>query len=208
ALVDEVAPAAARAGAVNTIVNRDGRLLGDNTDIDGFATALAETCPDVATRPALLLGAGGAARAVALVLEALAAPAIALANRDPARAERLAVDLAIPRLETAPFDDATLRRRLPGVRLLVNCTSLGWKAGETPLAGDLLALLPDDALVADLTYRQTELLQRAADRGLATLDGLAMLVHQGARAFSLWTGQPAPTATMFAAARAARAASG
>ncbi|HEX5498759.1 MAG TPA: hypothetical protein VFX03_06010, partial [Thermomicrobiales bacterium] len=106
------------------------------------------------------------------------------------------------------FDDATLRRRLPEVRLLVNCTSLGWQAGETPLAGDLLALLPDDALVADLTYRQTELLQRAADRGLATLDGLAMLVHQGARAFSLWTGQPAPTATMFAAARAARAASG
>jgi shikimate dehydrogenase len=206
-LVDEVAPAARRAGAVNTVVNRDGRLLGDNTDIHGFATAVADACPGVATRPALLLGAGGAARAVALALEALGVPAIALANRDPDRAARLANDLAVPQLTTVPFDEATLRRRLPEARLLVNCTSLGWKAGEAPLPLDLLALLPDDALVADLTYRQTDLLQAAAGRGFATLDGLGMLVHQGARAFALWTGRPAPVEAMFAAARAARDAS-
>jgi shikimate dehydrogenase len=107
-------------------------------------------------------------------------------------------------LRTAPFDDASLRRLLPETRLLVNCTSLGWRAGETPLPLDLLALLPDDALVADLTYRQTDLLAAAADRGLATLDGLGMLVHQGARAFALWTGQAAPVEAMYAAAKAAR----
>ncbi|HEU5432080.1 MAG TPA: shikimate dehydrogenase [Thermomicrobiales bacterium] len=203
-LVDEVAPAARRAGAVNTVVNRDGALIGDNTDIHGFATSLAGACSDVATRPALLLGAGGAARAVALALESLGVPEIALANRDPARAARLAADLAVLHMTTVPFDEATLRRRLPETRLLVNCTSLGWKAGETPMALDLLALLPDDALVADLTYRQTDLLQAAANRDLPTLDGLGMLVHQGAKAFALWTGRAAPVDAMFAAAWAAR----
>ncbi len=203
-LMDEVAPAAIRAGAVNTVVNRGGRLLGDNTDIHGFATALAEACSDVARRPALLLGAGGAARAVVLALESLAAPAIALANRDPARAARLADDLAVAALEPVAFDDASLRRRLPEARLLVNCTSLGWRPGETPLPLDALTLLPDDAFVADLTYRQTDLLRAAAERGLRTLDGLGMLVHQGACAFTLWTGQPAPIEAMFAAAGAAR----
>jgi shikimate dehydrogenase len=204
ALADEVADAARRAGAVNTVVNRDGRLLGENTDIHGFATSLSAICPDVAARPALLLGAGGAARAVALALEGLGAPAIVLANRDRAKAARLAADLDVAALRTAPFDDASLRRLLPETRLLVNCTSLGWRAGETPLPLDLLALLPDDALVADLTYRQTDLLAAAADRGLATLDGLGMLVHQGARAFALWTGQAAPVEAMYAAAKAAR----
>jgi shikimate dehydrogenase len=204
ALADEVADAARRAGAVNTVVNRDGRLLGENTDIHGFATSLSAICPDVAARPALLLGAGGAARAVALALEGLGAPAIVLANRDRAKAARLAADLDVAALRTAPFDDASLRRLLPETRLLVNCTSLGWLAGETPLPLDLLALLPDDALVADLTYRQTDLLAAAADRGLATLDGLGMLVHQGARAFALWTGQAAPVEAMYAAAKAAR----
>jgi shikimate dehydrogenase len=204
ALVDEVADAARRAGAVNTVVNRDGRLLGENTDIHGFATPLSAICPDVAARPALLLGAGGAARAVALALEGLGAPAIVLANRDRDRAARLAADLDVAALRTAPFDDASLRRLLPETLLLVNCTSLGWRAGETPLPLDLLALLPDDALVADLTYRQTDLLAAAADRGLATLDGLGMLVHQGARAFALWTGQAAPVEAMHAAAKTAR----
>ncbi len=88
--------------------------------------------------------------------------------------------------------------------MLVNATAVGWRRGEMPLPLRLLAALPRDAIVVDLTYRDTDLLAAARDRGLATLDGLPMLVHQGARAFELWTGRPAPLAVMFAAARRAR----
>ena len=92
ALIDEVAPLARRAGAVNTIVNRAGRLVGENTDVPGFAASLAAVCPDPGERPALILGAGGAARAVLLALEGLGVAALAVANRDPERARRFAAD--------------------------------------------------------------------------------------------------------------------
>jgi len=155
---------------------------------------------------ALVLGAGGAARAVVLALEALGVSEIVVANRDAARATRLAVDLGAPSLRTVSLDEATLRRELPPAGLLVNATSMGWHAGEQPIDLALLALLPSDAVVADLTYRDTDLLLAAAERGLTVVDGLPMLVHQGARAFTLWTGYDAPLRTMLAAARNARAA--
>lgn len=203
-MVDEVTDLARRAGAVNTVVNRGGRLLGDNTDVHGFGASLAGVCADLASRPAVVLGAGGAERAVVLALEAAGVPTITVANRDRARAERLAGDVGVRQLVLSGNDEATLRGLLPGTRLLVNCTSLGWRAGETPLPLDLLELLPDDALVADLTYRPTDLLLAAGDRGLPTLDGLGMLVHQGAKQFALWTGRPAPISVMERAAIAAR----
>jgi len=207
-LLDEVAPGARRAGAVNTVVNvgRAGRLLGENTDVHGFAAALTEVRPDLAGRRALVLGAGGAARAVVLALEGLGVSEIAVANRDPRRAARLAADLAPTPVRLLPTDPAVLAPALAAATLLVNATSLGWHPGETPLPLDLLASLPPDALVADLTYRDTDLLRAARARGLAALDGLPMLVHQGARALELWTGQPAPVDVMLAAAHAARAA--
>ena len=206
ALLDEVAPAARQAGAVNTIVNQHGRLRGENTDIHGFAASLGEACPDPAARRALLLGAGGAARAVVLALAGLGVAEIAVANRDPARARRLAADLAPAPVRLVGYDESTLRQEIGRAGLLINATSLGWHPGETPLPLDLLALAPDDALVVDLTYRETDLLRAAREHDLATLDGLAMLVHQGARALALWVGQPAPLAVMMDAARAARAA--
>lgn len=207
-LLDEVAPVAQRAGAVNTVINRDGRLLGDNTDVAGFAAALIAIEPEPAGRRALILGAGGAARAVALALDSLGLGRITIANRDPARAERLAADLAPApiRVLMLHLDEDQLRAALPDTTLLINATALGWHAGESPLSLALLDLLPDEALVADLTYRDTDLLLAARQRQLNTLDGLPMLIHQGARSLELWTGQAAPLAVMRAAAEAARAA--
>jgi shikimate dehydrogenase len=206
ALLDDISPLARRAGAVNTVVNRDGHLTGDNTDALGFAASLEEACPDINDRQALILGAGGAARAVVLALESLGVRQITLANRRLDRAEALATDLAPTPLTVIGMDEAALRSALPEAAVLINATSLGWHKGETPVPLEWLQLLPAGAIVADLTYRDTNLLESARARGFATLDGLGMLVYQGVRAFQLWTGREAPVQTMLAAARQARAA--
>ena len=203
-LVDEVSAAARRAGAVNTRVNRAGTLVGDNTDIHGFRVSVGELLGERIPNVAVVLGAGGAARAVVLALESVGIAEIVVANRDPARAAELGEDLRPAPVRALPLDDEALRRELPRAGLLVNATALGWHAGELPIAARHLDLLPAEAVVADLTYRDTDLLLAAAGRGLRTVDGLPMLVHQGARAFALWTGYPAPVETMLEAARAAR----
>ena len=203
--LDEVTPLARRVGAVNTVVARDGWLLGDNTDVYGFATGLGGVCADAARRPTLILGAGGAARAVVLALEGLGVAEVTVANRDAGRARRLAGDLAPTALRVVPYDADSLAGELRRAALVVNATSVGWRPGEAPLPLGLLGALPDDALVVDLTYRETDLLRAARERGLGTLDGLPMLVYQGARALELWTGRAAPVAVMLDAARRARA---
>jgi shikimate dehydrogenase len=204
-LLDEVSPAARRAGAVNTIVNRGGALFGDNTDIYGFGLTVSEALGGRTPQIAVVLGAGGAARAVVLALEAAGVGEIVVANRDGGRAARLAQDLQPAPVRPLRLDEDFLTRELPRAGLLVNATSLGWHPGETPIPAPHLDLLPAGAVVADLTYRDTDLLLAAQARGLKTVDGLPMLVYQGARAFELWTGSPAPVETMLAAARAARA---
>lgn len=204
ALVDEVSPAARRAGAVNTIVNRGGTLFGDNTDIYGFSVMILDALEGRVPSVALVLGAGGAARAVVLALEAAGVAEIVVANRDAERAARLAQELELTQVRSAHLDDDLLERELPRAGLLVNATSLGWHAGETPIEHHRLDLLAAGTAVADLTYRDTDLLLAARTRALKTVDGLAMLVHQGARAFELWTGYPAPVETMLEAARSAR----
>lgn len=204
ALVDEVAPAAARVGAVNTVINRGGRLFGDNTDAYGFAASLREAAGESPLGPAVVLGAGGAARAVVVAVQDLGLSSVIVANRRPERAEALVADLDDGRLRAIASDGAAFAEALAAARVAVNATSLGWRPGESPLAPDHLALLPDDALVADLTYRETDLLRAASDRGLRTLDGLGMLIHQGARAFALWTGRDAPLDIMRRAAERAR----
>jgi len=204
-MIDEVSPAARRAGAVNTIVNRGRALFGDNTDIYGFGVTVSDALGRRTPQVAIVLGAGGAARAVVLALETARAAEIVVANRDDERARQLAQDLQPAPVQPMRLDDEFLTRELPRADLLVNATSLGWHPGETPVALPYLDLLPASAVVADLTYRDTELLLAARARGLETADGLSMLVHQGARAFELWTGSPAPVETMLAAARAARA---
>lgn len=195
-LLDVVSEQARRAGAVNTIINRNGRLHGDNTDIAGFAMALVAVCFDAKDREVLLLGAGGAARGVILALETLGVRQIAVTNRHHERARRLAAEVTPTQINVVASNEAELESALRQARLIVNATSLGWHAGETPLALSLLEYIPADALVVDLTYRDTDLLLAARARGLPTLDGLPMLIHQGARAFQLWTGQLPPLELM------------
>lgn len=206
--LDEVSTLARRAGAVNTIVSQNGRLSGDNTDVYGFATMLREACADVGAREAVVLGAGGAARAIVLALEQMGVRSITVANRGLERAEKLATELAPARIDLVGLGDAAFAHFLARCGILINATSLGWHPGEVPLDPALLEVLPEAAVVIDLTYRDTDLLRSARSCGLEALDGLAMLVHQGARALELWTGREPPLQIMMEAARRARTAWG
>jgi shikimate dehydrogenase len=187
ALCDEVAPVARRAGSVNTLVFRDGWIEGTSTDGFGFLEAVKAGAPgwSAADGPAVVLGAGGAVRAVAAALLDAGCPRLTLVNRTPARAEAIARDLGGPVevATTPPLTDAAL---------LVNGTSLGM-AGEPPLEIDL-APLPPHAVVQDMVYvpLETRLLAAARARGLRAVDGLGMLLHQARPGFEAWFGV-APT---------------
>lgn len=196
-LLDRLTDVARLAGAVNTIVVQEGGLLGDNTDVAGFARAVAERRPGWAPRRAVVLGAGGAARAVLVALSELGRGTIRLTNRTRERADSLASTLPSVPIEVILWDN--LAGALDGVDLLVNATSLGWHAGELPIEQPLVDRLAPDALVADLTYRETDLLKMAIASGRDALDGLPMLVYQGAASFERWTGRVAPVAVMRAA---------
>ena len=181
ALCDERDAFATRAGAVNTLVFRDGRIIGSNTDGFGFMENLRAHAPAWRPGPTVLLGAGGAARAIAAALLDAGVPDLVVVNRSAERAEALAAALGGPvRAATAPpLGDATL---------LVNTTSLGM-AGQPPL--DIhLAPLPAHAVVADAVYvpLETALLRAARARGLTTVPGLGMLLHQARPGFRLWFG--------------------
>lgn len=196
-LCDEIAPVAAAIGAVNTLIPVDGRLRGENTDAYGFVQALGELPSKPEPRVALVLGAGGAARAVSVALGSVGVNAIRIANRTHARASALAAALTgngMTGIGTIDWD--RLETGIADVDLLVNATSIGWHGDESPIAAELLDKLPAGASVFDLTYRETALIRLARARDLAAADGLAMLVHQGARSFELWTGQAAPVDVM------------
>jgi len=201
-LLDELGGQSARMGAVNTIVNREGRLFGFNTDGPGFVAALkAEAVFDPAGKRVLLLGAGGAARGIAFALAEANAAAVAIANRTPERAVRLAeaVGSGSGIVRAVPLDVA-----LGEYDCVVNCTSIGMRGGPAP-SGIPAAL--DSArpgtLIVDIVYAPelTPFLAEAARRGLRSIGGLPMLIYQGALAFELWTGVRAPIDVMFAAAR-------
>jgi len=211
-LLDEVDELAARIGAVNTIVVRDGRLLGFNTDALGFVRALRQKagfeCRGVS---AVLLGAGGAARAVGFALLHEGAKRLLIVNRTPQRAEGLAALLRSQyshsaEVVSAVWDSLRSGAALRGCHLLANCTSLGMRhgnaEGESPLDADAI---PGGVLVCDLVYNpeETPLLRQARKAGAAVLGGLPMLVYQGAASFLLWTGREAPLDIMFEKAREA-----
>ncbi len=175
-------------GAVNTIVNRSGRLCGYNTDVSGAINALQSKIK-LSGRRMLILGAGGAARA--LVYGALKAGAIvAIANRTPERGQALAAEFGAGFLSRSEWDGFA-------PEILVNTTSLGMspEIEKMPLPA---AFLAPDMVVMDIVYNplQTRLLQTAKERGAQTIDGLAMFVGQGALQFELWTGKKAPLEVM------------
>jgi len=179
-------------GAANTLWYEDGELRSTNTDIEGFVDNLDACVPgwDEATE-ALVLGAGGASRAVVFGLIERGIKRVHLANRTLERAGALADRFGANVLPVAWDAVADL---LPRAKLLVNTTSLGMH-GQPPLALDT-GLLPSHAVVADLVYvpLQTPLLAAARARGLKTADGLGMLLHQAVRGFELWFGER-PTVT-------------
>ena len=174
-------------GAANTLWVDDGTLRSTNTDVEGFLANLDASAPgwDAGLETALVMGAGGAARAVLCGLAERGVPRILLANRTRARAEELAA-LAGERVAVCAWE--ALSAALPACRLIVNTTSLGM-AGQPPLDLHLGGARPD-AVVADIVYvpLRTPLLTEAAARGLRTADGLGMLLHQAVRGFSLWFG--------------------
>lgn len=188
ALVDHAEPLARRIGAVNLVVVReDGSLEGRNTDAAGFLDNLRAACPAwrAADGPAVVLGAGGAARAVVAALTDAGAQSIRLLNRTRAHAEALAEALGGP---VTVVDWQRRAASLDGAALLVNTTVLGMQ-GQPPLALDLAAL-PRGAVVADLVYvpLETALLATARARGNAVVDGLGMLLHQAVPSFAAWFG--------------------
>lgn len=191
ALVDRRDDQALRAGAVNTVlVEADGSLTGCNTDGIGFLASLAAAVPDwtAAAGPAVLVGCGGAARAVASALLEAGAPALRLTNRTPERAQALAQDLAPQGGEVTVVPWAERAEALAGAALLVNTTTQGMP-GQPPL--DLaLDRLPQAAVVTDLIYvpLETPLLAAARARGQRVVDGLGMLLHQAVPGFTHWGG--------------------
>ncbi len=188
--LDELAPAARAIGAVNTVIDRQGRLVGDNTDAEGFLADLRAQFPDRSWqgKPALVLGAGGACRAVIHALVETPIPEIAIANRSPDKAERLVEELCPDRGKPIALDSPELGAWIQQAGLIVNTTSLGLK-GET-VPGCDLSRARVDAGVYDLIYSpaETPLLQEARSLGLAASNGLGMLVRQGAASYRLWTG--------------------
>ena len=199
ALLDAVTPEAQRIGAVNTVVKRpDGSLEGRNTDTFGFIEALRTDAAGwrPSATPAVVLGAGGAARAVIAALVDAGVPEVRLVNRTRQTAIDLAVHFAPDDGRTLAVEDWSRRdATLAGAGLLVNTTSLGM-AGQPALELDLAAL-PPGALVNDVVYvpLRTDLLIRAGARGNPVVDGLSMLLHQGRPGFAAWFGGAEPAVT-------------
>jgi shikimate dehydrogenase len=211
-LVDRVAPLAQRIGAINTIVvGEDGSLEGRNTDAFGFREHLRESAPEWDPRAgaAVVLGAGGAARAVAAALGEAGVTELRMVNRTVARAEALERDLADATLRISVHGWADRARVLSDAGLLVNTTSLGMD-GQPALDLDL-APLAKGAVVVDIVYvpLETPLLAAARRRGHPVVDGLGMLLHQGRPGFEAWFGakprvSPQLRAALLATLEAAR----
>jgi len=187
--LDELSRAASLIGAVNCIVNNDGRLLGENTDGKGFVQALRASL-DPAGKKVVILGAGGAARAIAVELAMAGTAEITVVNRSAERGEQLAQLLVSELSATASFQLWEGDYSVPqGTDLLVNATSIGLfnSSARVPLVLDTLAA---SLTVADVVFNpaNTRLLHEASKRGCPTVDGLGMLVNQAAICFQLWTG--------------------
>lgn len=207
ALVDTVTPEAAAVGAVNAVVARNGLLLGANTDGPGFLRSLYEEADFLPRgKPAVILGAGGAARAVAWSLAEAGAEPLVIINRTALRAHSLA-EFVHRKIGTMTIglalDDPQMPDAVKDGALVVNTTSVGLNPADPPPIDP--TLFQPGALVYDLIYRprETALLREAMRRGCRVMGGLGMLLYQGALAFELWTGQQPSEAAMRQALMAA-----
>ncbi|MCX7840403.1 MAG: shikimate dehydrogenase [Anaerolineae bacterium] len=186
--LDDVDAWARTIGSVNTLFKRDGKLIGASTDGEGFLHALRDARVEVQNARVVILGAGGAARAVAFALARAKVASIAILNRTPARAQLLA-DLVRAH---SPIDiTANDERAIEHATLIVNTTP----AGALPPGTNF----PREAIVFDLVYHHTDFLRAAERAGARAIDGLGMLVYQGAASFKMWTGHDAPVSIMWQA---------
>ncbi len=206
-LIDRLTDEAVATGAVNTITHEGKRLVGHNTDVAGFIEALDRLVGRAKMpRQAVVLGAGGGARAVVHGLIRSGFQRIVVFNRHLHRAEGLVrhfgKSAAHMELKAMPWHESIIGAELAKTRVIVNATSIGLVAEESPLAEGILA---PTHLVLDLIYNRTRLLRDAEAAGCTAHDGETMLLHQGAAAFTLWTGQAAPLDVMAEALAAARA---
>jgi shikimate dehydrogenase len=205
-LVDALSESARRIGAINTIVTEEGRLIGHNTDADGFAADLAAHRVNVTRGVAVVLGAGGAARAVTGALQTMGAEVrLVCRNQEAGRAMLWTLSGADHEERVFSWSPEGFRGATEGAALVVNATPVGMAtdADHDPWPADLP--LPAGAFVYDLVFnpRETRLVGRAREAGLDACGGLGMLVGQGALAFQLWTGVRPPREVMTSAAKAA-----
>ncbi|MFH1576292.1 MAG: shikimate dehydrogenase [Candidatus Margulisiibacteriota bacterium] len=208
-LLDEVTKLARVIGAVNTVINQEGKLVGYNTDGAGFIESLKEDAKiDPKGKAVVVLGAGGASRAVVVMLAESGAKSIVLSDIEADKANKLSdyVDSYFGNAGgSVPPNSPELQRALDQADILVNTTPVGMKPKTkvSPLAKQIT--LPKKLLVYDLVYNpaQTQLLKDASAAGCKTCSGLGMLVRQGAIAFTLWTGEEAPIKDMYQAAEKA-----
>ncbi len=196
--LDELAPSAAIIGAVNTVVIRDGRLIGENTDGQGFVASLRKVA-DPAGQHVVVLGAGGAARAMAVETALAGALSITIVNRTPERGEALAdlIDTNTP--AAGRYLPWTPELHVPhGTGVLINATSIGFHPNHGVMPDVDMTTVEPTTVVADVVANppRTLFLAAAADRGCPTLDGLGMLVNQALIAVRLWTGQDVSGAVM------------
>jgi shikimate dehydrogenase len=182
-LCDELTERAESVGAANLLVFRDGKVIGDNTDIAGFRAALSSMALDPAPCSARIIGAGGAAPAIIVALKEAGLERIEITNRTASKATELA-----ERFEIKPIGWAARDTKLGEIDLLINTTSLGME-GQPPL-DMFVGSLPPHAAVIDIitTPRETDLLIGARERGQKTMNGLPMLVHQAVPSFEAWFG--------------------
>lgn len=205
-LVDELSGDAARIGAVNTVAIRDGNAYGHNTDADGFLQALRQAGMEPKGKTVLVLGAGGAAKAVVYALMKAGARKVVVANRTVKNAGALCSQLGIPGVMACGFSLDTLYRWAAKSDLLVNCTNLGMTGVANQFADlSFLERLPAHAGVFDLIYspRKTVLLLRAEQLGLQIANGLGMLIWQGVYALEHFAGEQLDEAALAMAARSA-----
>ena len=199
-LVDEISHDVELIGAANTLIFEGGKIKGENTDVPGFLAGMRETgIEPVQGDSALVIGAGGGARAVLVALIAIGLKPIFIANRTVSKADAIATDFSKKTgtsLQAIGLDDPRLASVVKDVSLLVNTTPIGMWDSHPPLI--LSQWLQPRTVVYDIVYTppETRLLQEAAAQGCHTIQGLGMLIHQGAIAFEKWTKVPAPVLTM------------
>lgn len=206
-LIDRLTDEAQATGAVNTLTREGKRLVGHNTDVPGFAAALDKLVGrQKMPRQAVVLGAGGGSRAVVYGLIRAGFLRIVVFNRHLHRAEGLVrffgKSAAHMELKAMPWHESIIESELARTKVLINATSIGLTDDVSPIPGELIT---GDLLVLDLIYKRTRLLRDAESAGANANDGETMLLHQGAAAFTLWTGQPAPLEVMSQALADARA---